>query len=185
MPPGIYGVAGAPGVIARRREDLAIAAIVVRKNAASQIAAAMQSAFGVTPPSTPHAVTGSGVTVVGIGPGRMLAIADAPRDFAQSLGDHAAITEQSDANIVFDLSGPKVRMALAKCLAVDLDRAAFKPSDAATTSCGYIGVTLWQIDAAPTYRLLIARSYAAAFARLVADSAAEYGFDLRDGVGQP
>jgi heterotetrameric sarcosine oxidase gamma subunit len=184
MRPGHYGVAGTPGVIAQRREGLAVVTIVTRKDAGSRLAADMQSAFGITPPLTPHAVTSGGITVVGIGPGRMLAVADVPHDFAQSLGAHAAVTEQSDANVVFDLSGPKVRMTLAKCLAIDLDPAAFKPGDAATTSSAYIGVTLWQIDAVPTYRFLIARSFAVAFTRLIADSAAEYAFDLRDGTGQ-
>lgn len=184
VPSGHYGIAGAPGVIARRREDLTVATIMARKDAGSRLAAAMHSAFGITPPSTPHAVTSSGITVVGIGPGRVLAVADVPHDFAQLLGDHAAITTQRDANIVFDLSGPKIRMALAKCLAIDLDPAAFKPGDAATTACSYIGVTLWQIDTVPTYRFLIARSFAIAFTRLIADSAAEYGFDLHDGAGQ-
>jgi sarcosine oxidase gamma subunit len=110
MRPGHYGVAGTPGVIAQRREGLAVVTIVTRKDAGSRLAADMQSAFGITPPLTPHAVTSGGITVVGIGPGRMLAVADVPHDFAQSLGAHAAVTEQSDANVVFDLSGPKVRM---------------------------------------------------------------------------
>ena len=58
------------------------------------------------------------------------------------------------------------------------EQAAFKTGDVAVTSASHIGITLWQIDDAPRYRLAVARSYSGSFWRSLVAAAAEYGCEV-------
>ncbi|MFK8253150.1 sarcosine oxidase subunit gamma [Ancylobacter terrae] len=185
-PAGRYGLPGAQGVLATLRDDLAVATLAARKGAGAALAAAVAAAFGAQLVDGPKVSPGTGVDFVGTGPGRWLAVAaDRPglaAELAAALDAHAAITEQSDANVAIDLSGPRVREALAKGVAIDLDPLAFAAGDAAVTSAALIGVTFWQLDAAPAYRFLVGRSVASGFVRFVVASAAEFGLRLDDAL---
>jgi sarcosine oxidase subunit gamma len=73
------------------------------------------------------------------------------------------VCDQSGSRILFSVHGPNARMLLGKGLGVDLNPHSFAPNDVAVSSIGHIGVQLWQVDATPTYQLLVARSYAESF----------------------
>lgn len=184
LPSGTYGVSGEPGVIAHLRDDIGIATIVAHKGAGLSLADATHAAFGVALLQGPRAVQGDGITFIGTGPERWLAVSETAQDLFSVIGAHAALTEQSDSSLVFDLSGQRIRETLAKGLAIDLDPAVFRVGDAATTAVAHIGVTFWQVTEAPAFRFLVARSYAAAFSRFLVASAAEYGFCLDTGAVQ-
>jgi len=181
VPEGHYGAAGTPGVTARAVEDLAAATLVARKGSAL---AARLAAAGFTLADAPKAVRHGELTFIGTGPGRWLVTGEGLTGQAllaklrELCGTDAALTDQSDANLVLELAGPSLRAALAKGVAVDLDPAAFAAGDAATTVISHVGVTLWQADDAPTYRLAVARSFAPALLRWLTVSAAEFGFAL-------
>lgn len=178
LPDGHMGPAGATGVTAQRVDGLSAATLVARKGAGDHLAAALAAAGFALPPG-PNVGTAGGLEIVGTGPGRWLVFgADALSRLAPVVAGLAALTDQSDANLVFDVSGPQVRAALAKGVNLDLDPRAFVPGDAATTSIALVGVTFWQRDMAPTYRFAVARSYAPAFLRWLSSSAAEFGFTL-------
>lgn len=188
VPAGRHGrIDGPAGVTARLLADTAAATLVARRTGRPEEWLAAQ--LGLALPPGPTAAFKDGLTAIGTGPGRWLVLEDgAPADtltgrLAAAVGDQAAVTEQSDALLVFELSGPCVRQALAKGITVDLDPIAFAPGDAATTSMAFVGLTLWQTDAAPTYRIAVARSFAAAFLRALTAAAAEYGFFL-EGTGR-
>lgn len=182
VPAGHYGPAGETGVVARAVEGLAAATLVARRGATSRLAEAMAAA-GLTLADAPRMSAGAGLEAIGTGPGRWLVLAAGPG--GAELGARlsgmaaglAAITDQSDANLVFDISGPKVREALAKGVALDLHPSAFATGDAATTLVSHVGVTLWQREA-DTFRFAVARSFAPAFLRWLTAAAAEYGFAL-------
>jgi sarcosine oxidase subunit gamma len=76
------------------------------------------------------------------------------------------------------VTGPLVRGALAKGVAVDLHPSAFKAGDTAATLVSHIPVHLWQIDDRPTYEFAVARSLAQSFWHWLEASAAEYGLEL-------
>ncbi|MFG1344951.1 sarcosine oxidase subunit gamma family protein [Xanthobacter autotrophicus DSM 431] len=183
VPAGHYGPDGATGVSARTVERLALATLVARKGATASLLAAA-SAAGLPLVDAPRLGTGAGLQAVGTGPGRWLVMAEGLEGPAlvawlKSLFPGlAAITDQSDANLVLDISGPKVREGLAKGVAVDLHPVAFEAGDAATTSVSHVGVTFWQMDDAPRYRFAVPRSFAPAFLRWLTASAQEYGFAL-------
>ncbi len=177
LPAGRHGrMDGDPGVTARLIAHTAAATIVARRGITPHGAA-----LGPPLPAGPKAVALDGLTVIGTGPGRWLAVAetmsgdDLLARLAAALGDQVALTEQSDALLIFEISGDRVREALATLCTVDLDPSAFAPGDAATTAMAFIGVTLWQSDAAPRYRCAVARSFAAAFLRALAAGALHHG----------
>lgn len=188
VPAAHYGPTGAAGVVARTVETLSAATLVARKGATTRLLAACADA-GLPLADGSRLSTGAGLDAVGIGPGRWLVFAadtDGPslvtRLRALSAG-LAAVTDQSDANLVIDVSGPKVREALAKGVAVDLHPVAFRAGDAATTVVSHVGLTFFQRDATPAYRFVVGRSFAPAFLRWLTVSAAEYGFAL-SGTGR-
>ncbi|GGF73185.1 hypothetical protein GCM10007301_36240 [Azorhizobium oxalatiphilum] len=184
VPAGRHGrIDGPAGVSAKLLDGTEVATLVARR------AGGPQEILGLPLSAGPKASLGGGLAAIGTGPGRWLVVADAtgPTPLADRLEEaaagKAAVTEQSDAYLVFELSGPRVRDALAKGLMVDLDPVAFAPGDAATTSLAFVGITLWQTDAAPIYRVAVGRSFAASFLRAFTSGAAEYGFFL-EGTGR-
>jgi methylglutamate dehydrogenase subunit D len=97
---------------------------------------------------------------------------------APPLGECATIVDQSHARTLLRISGPRVRDALAKGVAIDLHPSEFRTGDTAATSVAHIGVQFWQHDAAPTYVFCVARGYAGSFWDWLAVSAAEYGLEV-------
>ncbi|MGU3493112.1 sarcosine oxidase subunit gamma [Xanthobacteraceae bacterium A53D] len=182
---GRYGPKDGPAGVTAKLLATEAATLVARRAGNPQ--AALADKLGLPATEGPKAAFGGGLTAIGTGPGRWLVVADAGTDLAGRLeaavADQGAVTDQSDAYMVFELSGPKVRDALAKGAMVDLDPVAFGPGDATTTSMAFVGVTLWQSDAAPTYRIAVGRSFAASFLRIFTAGAAEYGFVL-EGTGR-
>jgi len=174
LAPGHYGIE-ATGVSAKAL-DLALVSIVSGRNKAG-LAAALEPGLGLALPDGPKLVEANGIAAIGTGPGRwLLATANLSGDALlirmQALaGSFAAVCDQSDASVVYELSGPHVRDTLMKLVLIDIE--AFAPGQAATTQAALIGVTLWRTNTA--YRVLVARSYELAFLRALAVSAAEFG----------
>lgn len=183
VPDGHYGPAGAAGVRAVRLGGVAAATLVTRRGAAPRLVRLAAEA-GLPLEDAPRASGAGALTAIGTGPGRWLVFAEglsgtALRARLASLAqDEGAVTDQSDAHLLFDLSGPDVREALARGVTLDLHPRAFGAGDAATTLVAGISLTFWQTDAAPTYRFAVPRSFAPAFTRWLAASAAPFGFTL-------
>ena len=77
-------------------------------------------------------------------------------------GDAFLTTVDVSANRVgLELEGDDVRDLLAFGCSLDLDPAAFGPGRCAQTMVARAGVTLWQVDATPTFRLLVRPSFVA------------------------
>ncbi len=181
---------GMAGVTATPLDHRALATLVAGRGPSAALAEALERRFGARPPMTPRWVSSGAVGFVGVGPGRWLAMTEAGDGLAfetalrEAAGGHAAVTDQSDAVLLLRLSGPCLRRALAKGIGIDLHPAAFRPGDAATTPFHLIGTTLWRTDDGSrpeelTIEIAVARSYAASALHGLADSAAEFGFDLR------
>jgi len=177
--PGSYGRTGAPGVTVALREDVAAATLVARRGAGVRLADVVQARFGLTLPDGPRMAGDDALAVLGTGPGRWLALAQTrtglAAELASTLDGLAAVTDQSDANILFEINGPRVLDLLAKGATVDLDPEVFRPGDVAVTAIAHAGVTLWRPGEEIAYRALVARSFAPAFARFLIAGGAEYG----------
>jgi len=184
-PAGPYGLPGAAGVTATRVEGLAVATLTARKGAGTALVEKFRQDFTPAFTDAPRAAAAGGTVFIGTGPARWLALSDTDAGLAATLknaaGPLAAVTGQSDAFIVFELTGARVPDTLAKGALIDLDPAVFTPGTAATTVIAHLGVTLWRQDEA-NWRVLVGRSHEAAFCRFLIASAAEYGIEL-DGRG--
>lgn len=184
VPPGRHGARqGEPGVIAHPVPRLALATLVARKGAIPEVTRIAAAAFGVALIDGPKVSFSGDISFVGIGPGRWLVAASQASQtvltrLEEAFGAVAALTEQSDANFILDLYGPRIDAVLAKLIPLDLDAAVFGPGDAASTLSTLIPLTFWQLNDAPAYRFAVPRSFAPSFLRALAGAAAEYGFEM-------
>ena len=183
--PGRYGrIDGAPGVLITERQACALATIIARRGRTGDVLAALSRAYGIAAIDGAKRVAAGGVAVAGISPGQWLAQADAlatPDFVAQlkrSLDGIAAVSDQSDSRIILHVSGPRARDALAKGVPIDLDASAFPAGSVAQTAAAHIGLQIACIDAAPTFEVLAAQSFAASFWSWLTASAAEFGYEI-------
>ena len=89
-------------------------------------------------------------------------------------GTHCAITDVSDLRAAFELKGPRARDVLQKGCAVDLHPRVFNAGSCVSAALARVRVTLRQMDAVPTYEVLVERSYGGYLWNWLTDAAAEY-----------
>jgi heterotetrameric sarcosine oxidase gamma subunit len=183
--PGRFGNPdGTPGVTLAERGGIGLATLAARKGQGSALAEAVQAACGVALPDGARRAAGPDADFIGTGPGQWLAVSE--RLPYGSLADHlavrlkglASVSDQSDGRAILRISGPRARDVLAKGLPIDLHPSVFAPGSAATSVIALMGVTLWQVDDAPTYDLAVFRSLAGSFWTWLTDSAAEFGYEV-------
>lgn len=89
-------------------------------------------------------------------------------------GDPGSVVDLSANRTTLELSGPAARQVLEKGCPLDLHPRAFGPGRAVSTTVGPVAALLWQVDDAPTYRLLPRSSFADYLARWLIDAMSEY-----------
>jgi heterotetrameric sarcosine oxidase gamma subunit len=182
--PGMQ-VPKAKGVIIRELDGLGIAVVLARKGQTLALAARIRERFGFDLVAGPKRVGAHEIFFLGTGPGAWLAMrAGGGNAFATSLrdaiGEHAAVADQSDGLAVARVSGARVRDALCKLFAMDLDARAFQPGDVAVTPAGHVGATLWRVDdleGSPAFEIAIHRSFAVSFRDHLLEAVAEFDRD--------
>jgi sarcosine oxidase subunit gamma len=186
--PGRFGRPdGGPGVVIAERVGLGLATLAARKGQAGALAAAVQDAYGVDLPESSVVAQGPAVSFIGQGPGQWLAVSETfandalARDLSARLQGLASVSDQSNGRTVLRLSGPRARDVLAKGLPIDLHPRVFVVGSAATSSIGYMGVLLWQVDDEPTYDIAVFRSVSLSFWHWLTASAAEFGYEVAAG----
>ena len=182
--PGHYGREGTSGLTIVERTDMSFAGVIAKSGKRFMLVNAVNTAFGVALPEGPRRATKGSVTFAGTGPDQWLASAEGTdaAGFAAKLrarvGPFAAVSDQSDARLVLQLSGPRVRDVLAKGVPIDLHPNVFKPGDVANTLVAYLGVQIDMLDDAPTCQLAAPRSMVGTFWSWLSASAAEFGYDV-------
>lgn len=146
------------------------------------IAEALDASYGLQLPRCPGRLAVESLAILGTGPRSWLCTRDNGKSLADELGkvlaSTAAVTDQSDAYAILQLSGPKVLSLLEKGISIDLGGPAFPPGHSASTSCSHIGVVLWRLDdadGAPVFEIALFRSFALSFWRWLNVSSAEFG----------
>jgi methylglutamate dehydrogenase subunit D len=184
---GYHGVKHeAPGVVIALRADLALAAIMARKDRTVDLCARVREIHGIDLPLTPRLIAATAADFIWAGPGRWLAATprEAPQTFEaglrSALSGLASVTGQSDGRSIIHVAGPKARETLAKGLPLDLDSRAFGPNDVTLSVVGHINVHFWQREATPSYEFAVVRSFAASFCGWLMEAAAEFGVAVHD-----
>jgi methylglutamate dehydrogenase subunit D len=172
-----------PGVVVAELPAPGLALVTARRGRSTDLIAAAEAAFGIAAPTAPRRLEKGNLAFVWSGPDRWLVHrAGEPPGGMEALlaplAAHAAVVDQSHARTLLRISGTRVRDALAKGVALDLDPRAFRPGDTAMTAVAHIVVQLWQSDEAPTYVLSVARSLAGSFWDWLETAGAEYGLEM-------
>ncbi len=139
--------------------------------AAARIAAALR-----TPLPRPNTVATGLHPVLWLGPDEWLVIGDGVHErLTRALGDDfGSVVDVSANRTTFELSGPWARDVLEKGVAVDLHPSVFGPGQCVQTLLARAQVILQQVDAEPTYHVLVRGSFAPYLAAWLADAAGEF-----------
>ena len=148
------------------------------------VRASLAGALGFEAPVSPRITQRDGLAIVWSGPGQWWVLAS--QDL--SLGDRlasvlagvAAVTEQSGSRVLLRLSGPEVRRALAKVIALDLDPSVFAEGCAAMTDLAHVPVHFWRspdAEGGPVFEIATPRSFAPSVWQALIAAAAEYGLE--------
>ena len=187
------------GVVIRIRDDLQIVSVSAMRECKSAVAERARSRYRLTLRDGPFCDLGEGVDALGIGRRRWMFIRYHPDetfvgDVTTAFDGLAAVCDQSDAYVIFELTGKCVRPALAKGVPVDLHPKSFTSGDIAVTNVAHINVVLWQLasPAAPAiasslttcFCVAVPRSYAGSFTEFLLASAREFGTDFIDGPNE-
>jgi sarcosine oxidase, subunit gamma len=143
--------------------------------------AAVAKAAGIALPTKPNTASENALW---LGPDEWLITGDtdpAPALREALKGLHATVTDVSEARAVIGLSGPHARDVLAKGCPLDLHPREFGLGRCAQSILAQAAVILHQKDAAPTYDIYVARSYAGYLWAWLEDAAAEYGLAVSAG----
>jgi sarcosine oxidase subunit gamma len=188
--PGRYGRKdGPPGVTIAERVNVGLATVMARKGQMAALRDAVRTAYGMTLPDASRHDAGTSAGFIGTGPGQWLAVSEQLRngelaaDLSRRLAGLASISDQSDGRAILRLGGPRARDVLAKGLPIDVHPSVFTLGSTATSVISLMGVTLWQVDDAPTYDIAVFRSLAGSFWKWLADSAAEFGYTVEAASG--
>ncbi len=148
---------------------------------ASEAANRVEKSLGAPLPRRCGHTTASGPhTVVWLGPDEWLVVSQmdgtaVAAELRAALGaDPGSVVDVSANRTTLELSGPAARQVLEKGCPLDLHPRAFGPGHAVSTTVGPVAVLLWQVDDAPTYRLLPRSSFADYLARWLIDAMSEY-----------
>jgi sarcosine oxidase subunit gamma len=120
-------------------------------------------------------------TILWLGPNEWLVITPQNKATAlveqleQQLADtFSAVNDVSGGNTVLEISGHKAQALLLKGCPLDLHHSVFSSGQCAQTVLAKTSMMLWQLDNAPTYRLIVRRSFADYLGLWIADAAREY-----------
>ena len=157
------------GVRAAAVDDLTWQALTLRRGQRAALATRLDAAFGLTLPEAPGAQFAGATTLLWTGADRLVLLSQGPpdTDLTQVVGDAADVTDLTGSQASVAITGPGARALLGKLVPIDLHPRCFGPGSAAMTLLGHFGVTLWQTDDTPSYRLSCYRSFATALWRAV------------------
>lgn len=126
-------------------------------------------------------VEADGNTILWLGPNEWLVVTSEESvsqiisQLESGLGDtFSAVNDVSGANTVLEISGAKAQALLLKGCPLDLHHSVFSTGQCAQTVIAKTGMTLWQVDDAPSYKLIVRRSFADYLGLWLADAAREY-----------
>ena len=118
--------------------------------------AALKALIGAGLPEPNRSTGREGARVVWTGAGQAMVIG---AEVDASLAQHAALTDQSDAWVVFRLEGQGVEDVLARLTPLDLNPGVFKPGHAARSLLGHMSAIFLRVSG-EAFQIMVFRSMA-------------------------
>jgi sarcosine oxidase subunit gamma len=148
--------------------------------------AMVQRCIGTPLPTQPNTVSASAsVTALWLGPDEWLLITPAGAEYQYLAalstaleGLRFAATNITDGQTIIHLYGGRAIDVLRKGCSLDLHPRVFKPGSCAQTLIAKAGVLIRYVDQAPSFDLIVRRSFAEYLALWLKDAATEYGFHV-------
>lgn len=149
-------------------------------------AGAVRQVIGLELPSAANTVASAGeLAALWLGPDEWLLVGPAGGEtdlvagLRQALGgQHAAVTDVSEARTVIAVTGLRARDLLAKGTSIDLHPRVFGPGSCAQTGLAAANVILRQLDESPSYELHVLNSFANYLWDWLELGAREYGLSV-------
>ncbi len=183
MQPGRFGAEDdTPIQLSERRA--AIAQVTGRKGRDAALRSAIQGALGVDLPRPGSSASNGSAAAVWIAPETWLILRQGAqddgliRDLTSACDGTASIADQTWGKSVVRISGTRARDVLAKGCRIDLHPRVFAPGKSAVTPIAHIHAVLMQVDAAPTFDLIVPSTLARGFVEWLRLSAAEFGYEI-------
>ncbi|MEY9945218.1 sarcosine oxidase subunit gamma [Kitasatospora sp. GAS1066B] len=175
-----HSTGGERGV--RLREVPFLAQLDLQLHPHGPAAERIATALGSPLPTEPNTVTEAGsLQVLWLGPQEWLVLgpdgsgsATAELLRAALADEPGSVVDVSANRTTLELSSPAARPVLEKGCSLDLHPRAFGPGRCAQTLLGKVQVILHQVDAEPTYRLLVRGSFAQYLTDWLLDAMEEY-----------
>ena len=134
----------------------AMTLVIALKGRQKALSGALKSAHGMAFPAPNRATGRAGGRAVWFGSGQAMLIGPAPD---ATLGEHAALSDQSDAWAVVRLDGAGAADVLARLVPVDLRGGSFKRGHTARTQCAHMNASLTRVGEG-VFQIMVFRSMA-------------------------
>jgi sarcosine oxidase subunit gamma len=158
----------------REIHDLDLCALAIPHKGASKLKAAIKAGFDLSMPTPVKSTADAKTRLLMTQPDQIFAMTPrskhAETSVHKAIGDTAYITDQTDAWVVLELSGPTSRTALERICQLDLHPEAFKQNQVARTTMEHMGSMIIRTDK-DTFLLMSGSSSAASFLHAVELSA--------------
>jgi len=125
------------------------------------------------------------VTALWLGPDEWLLVTrpNTERQFVSALHDAlqhclSSVTDVTDGQTILRISGDRAIEVLQKGSSLDLHPRVFKPACCAQTLIAKVIIVIHCVDQAPSFDLVVRRSFSEYFVSWIQDAAAEAGFRL-------
>lgn len=122
----------------REITDLDLTSLAIPHKGATKLKTAIKNAFGLSMPTPVKSTADAKNRLLMTQPDQVFAMTPRTKHAEttprKAIGDTAYITDQTDAWVVLELSGPASRMALERICQVDLDTDVFKNNQMARTT---------------------------------------------------
>ncbi len=182
--PGHYGAAGTGVTIA---ETMIVAAWNVQGDPARASFVEVRRVFDIALPTSPNNIATTGaLTAVWLGPRSWLLVAGGvsplvayaeKRDALNNVG--SALFDVTASRVAWTVSGPRATDVLAKGCPLDFHPLAFSAGTCAQSLLGHVNALLIKHNEAPTFTVMVARSFARGVLHALVESAAQYGCDVQ------
>lgn len=175
-----------PGVSVTIRSDLGHINVRGRKSNAGFVQP-VEQVLGQALPTEPNTFSDDRHQVFWLGPDEWLIVTPAAEatELAERLrqatsGTHAAVNNISGGQIVLMLKGATCRNLLAKGCTLDLHPGVFAPGDCAQSGLARANVLLALVDEAPTFMIVVRRSFSEYLCRWLSHAGSDEGIALED-----